>query len=194
MTNAELKKIMEGSGLSAEEIGKFQAKFDAEKITETVENASCASEAFQALYELYPELEIEKLKKQCDFMMTQIAAAVEESKKKDPVELSTEELENVAGGGFFSDVGNWFKNNWKTILVGAAVVVAVAAASALTAGAFCAVVGGVCISMSGAGTFLAGAAFGASVGLGAGACFGALMGVVADCAGAAQGLVDQYWS
>ena len=194
MTNVEVKKIMKESGLSSEDIKNFQNKFDAEKITEVVNNASCASEAFKAINELYPDLKVEELKKQSDFMMGQIAAAVEEAKKKGPVELSTEELENVAGGGFFSDVGNWFKNNWKTILVGAAVVVAVAAASALTAGAFCAVVGGVCISMSGAGTFLAGAAFGASVGLGAGACFGALMGVVADCAGAAQGLVDQYWS
>ena len=185
---------MKESGLSSEDIKNFQNKFDAEKITEVVNNASCASEAFKAINELYPDLKVEELKKQSDFMMGQIAAAVEEAKKKGPVELSTEELENVAGGGFFSDVGNWFKNNWKTILVGAAVVVAVAAASALTAGAFCAVVGGVCISMSGAGTFLAGAAFGASVGLGAGACFGTLMGVVADCAGAAQGLVDQYWS
>ena len=194
MTNAELKKIMEGSGLSAEEISKFQAKFDAEKISEVVNNASCASEAIKALHELYPELKVEELKKQSDFMMGQIAAAVEENKKKGPLELSTEELENVAGGGFFSDVGNWFKNNWKTILVGAAVVVAVAAATALTVGAFGAVVSGVSAVIFGTDTFLAGAAFGASVGMGAGACIGTMMGIIADCAGGAQGLVDQYWS
>lgn len=194
MTNAELKKIMEGSGLSAEEISKFQAKFDAEKITETVENASCASEAFKALHELYPELEIENLKKQCDFMMGQIAAAVEESKKKGPVELSNEELENVAGGGIFSDIGNWFKNNWKTILVGAAVLVACAAVVALTMGAGGALIGGVGAVIYGTDTFLAGAAFGASIGASAGACLGTMSGVIADIAGAAQGLVDQYWS
>ena len=194
MTNAELKKIMEESGLSAEEISKFQDKFDAEKITETVENASCASEAFKALYELYPELEIEKLKKQCDFMMTQIAAAVEESKKKGPVELSKEELENVAGGGIFSDIGNWFKDNWKAILIGAAVIVAGAAISAAMLGVGGALLSGVSAVLFGTDTFLAGAAFGASVGATAGAVFGGIGGIFADALGLPKDLADKYWS
>ncbi len=194
MTNVEVKKIMEESGISAEDIKKFQNKFDAEKITETVNNASSASEAFNALNKLYPELKVENLKKQCDFMMDQTLAALEEAKKKGPTELSQEELENVAGGGFFSDVGNWFKNNWKTILVGAAVLVACAAVVALTMGAGGALIGGVGAVIYGTDTFLAGAAFGASIGASVGACLGTMSGVIADIAGAPKGLVEKYWS
>ena len=194
MTNAEYRKILEENGISAEDIKKIQDKFDAEKITETVENAVSPDEAFKALHDLYPELKIEELKKQSDFMMGQIAAAVEEAKKKGTIELTTEELDSVAGGGIFSDIGNWFKNNWKVILVGAAVIVACAAASALMIGAGGALFAGIDAVLTGADTFLNGAAFGASVGASGGAIMGGMCGVVADIAGAAKGFVDAYWS
>jgi len=128
MTNAEYRKILEDNGIAAADIKKIQYKFDAEKITETVENATSPDEAFKALHDLYPELKVEELKKQSNFMMNQLAQAVEEVKKKGSVELTAEELDCIAGGGIFSDIGNWFSNNWKKILVGAAIfLVSVAA-------------------------------------------------------------------
>lgn len=194
MTNAEYRTILEKNGVSAEDIKKIQGKFDAEKITETVEKAISPQEAFKALHDLYPELKVEELKKQSDFMMGQIAAAVEEAQKKGTIELTTEELDSVAGGGIFSDIGNWFKNNWKTILVGAAIIVAGAACTALMLGAGGALLSGVSAVLFGTDTFLGGAAFGASVGMTAGAVFGTMGGILADVAGGAKSFVDQYWS
>ena len=49
-----------------------------------------------------PELKIEELKKQSNFMMNQLAQAVEEVKKKGPQELTTEELDSVAGRKSFT--------------------------------------------------------------------------------------------
>lgn len=194
MTNTEVRKILEKNGLSAQEIKLLQDKFDFEKINDTVKKASNPSEAFEALHKLYPELKVEKLKNQSNFMMSQISAAVDEVKQKGPMELSQEELENVAGGGIFSDIGNWFSNHWKEILVGAAIIVAGAAVTSLTLGAGGALISGVLSVVMGTDTFLAGAAFGASVGAAAGAIFGAGGGLLADVAGGAKSLVDTFWS
>ena len=129
MTNAELKKIMEGSGLSAEEISKFQAKFDAEKITEIVESSSTPKEAFKNLHSFYPEIETQKLQDQMDFVQGQIEAATNGHNNCKTIELTENELSMVSGGG----LGSWFKNNWKKILIGIGVAVAFSADTPLTA-------------------------------------------------------------
>ncbi|WP_296686037.1 hypothetical protein [Treponema sp. UBA3813] len=128
MTNEEMKRALAQSGMATAEIEKVSEKYDAEKITELVETANTPEEAFAALHAVYPELEVEALQKQCDFVKEQVEAAINEQKQKQnvPMELTEEELDNVAGGGFFDSVGSWFKNNWKAVAVGAAIVVGAA--------------------------------------------------------------------
>ena len=126
MTNEEMKMALAKGGVAEADIEKVSDKFDAEKITEIVEGASSPKVAFENLHAFYPELEVEKLQKQCDFVQQQVEASLKEQKQSEAVELTEEELENVAGGGWFSDVGSWFKNNWKAVAVGAAIVVGTA--------------------------------------------------------------------
>ena len=126
MTNEEMKQALAQGGIATADIEKISDKFDAEKITEIVEGASSPKEAFENIHAFYPELEVEKLQKQCDFVQQQVEASLKEQKQSEAVELTEEELENVAGSGWFSDVGSWFKNNWKAVAVGAAIVVGTA--------------------------------------------------------------------
>ena len=142
MTNEEMKMAFAKSGVSTADIEKISEKYDAEKITELVEAANTPEEAFAAIHAVYPELAVSELEKQCDFMREQFEATLKEQKQGETVELSEDELDNVSGGGFFGDVGNWFKNNWKAVAVGAAIVVACVATVA-TAGAGAGLVGGV---------------------------------------------------
>ena len=126
MTNEEMKRALAQSGMATAEIEKVSDKYDAEKITELVETANTPEEAFAALHAVYPELEVEALQKQCDFVKEQVEAALNEQKHNEPMELTEDELDNVAGGGFFDSVGSWFKNNWKAVAIGAAIVVGAA--------------------------------------------------------------------
>ena len=126
MTNEEMKRALAQSGMATAEIEKVSDKYDAEKITELVETANTPEEAFAAIHAFYPELEVEALQKQCDFVKEQVEAALNEQKHNEPMELTEDELDNVAGGGFFDSVGSWFKNNWKAVAVGAAIVVGTA--------------------------------------------------------------------
>ena len=126
MTNEEMKRAFAKSGVSTADIEKISEKYDAEKITELVEAANTPEEAFAALHAVYPELEVEALQKQCDFVKEQVEAAMNEQKHNEPIELTEDELDNVAGGGFFDSVGGWFKKNWKAVAVGAAIVVGAA--------------------------------------------------------------------
>ena len=114
MTNEEMKMEFAKSGVAEAEIEKIAEKYDAEKITELVEAANTPEEAFAAIHAFYPELEVEALQKQCDFVMEQVEAAMNEQKQNVPMELTEEELDNVAGGGFFDSVGSWFKKDGKT--------------------------------------------------------------------------------
>ena len=124
MTNEEMKMEFAKSGVAEADIEKISEKYDAEKITELVEAANTPEEAFTAIHAFYPELEVEALQKQCDFVKEQVEAAMNEQKQNVPMELTEEELDNVAGGGFFDSVGSWFKKNWKQVTVGAALIVA----------------------------------------------------------------------
>ena len=126
MTNEEMKQALAQGGIATADIEKISDKFDAEKITELVEAANTPEEAFAVIHELYPELEVEALQKQCDFVKEQVEAALNEQKQSEPMELTEDELDNVAGGGFFDSVGGWFKKNWKAVAVGAAIVVGAA--------------------------------------------------------------------
>lgn len=126
MTNEEMKEILVKGGASVADVEKAQERFDADKITEIVEAANSPEEAFENLHTFYPELEVKKLQEQCDFIMEQVEASFKEQKQAEPMELTEDELENVAGGGFWGSVGNWFKKNWKAVAIGAAVAVGVA--------------------------------------------------------------------
>ena len=126
MTNEEMKQALAQGGIATADIEKISDKFDAEKITELVEAANTPEEAFAVIHEFYPELEVEALQKQCDFVKEQVEAALNEQKQSEPMELTEDELDNVAGGGFFDSVGGWFKKNWKAVAVGAAIVVGAA--------------------------------------------------------------------
>ena len=156
MTNEEMKEILVKGGASVADVEKAQERFDADKITEIVEAANSPEEAFENLHTFYPELEVKKLQEQCDFIMEQVEASFKEQKQAEPMELTEDELENVAGGGFWGSVGNWFKKNWKTVAIVAAGVVI----GAVTCGA-----GGAVIAAMDVGTTIA-MQVGCAVGLG----------------------------
>ena len=122
MTNEEMKMALAKDGLIATDIEKISEKYDAEKITEIVEAASTPKEAMEALNAFYPELEVEALQKQCDFVMEQVEAAMKGQENAEPMELTEKELDMVSGGG----IGDWFKKNWKKVAIGAAIVVGAA--------------------------------------------------------------------
>ena len=176
MTNEEMKMALAKDGLIAAEIEKVSEKFDAEKITELVEAASTPKEALEALHAFYPELEVEKMQEQMDFVQSQFDAAAKGEKSGETVELTEKELDMVSGGG----IGDWFKKNWKKVAVGAAIVVG---AALICTGVGAAV--GTCITSSaltavatGATSFMyvevvtTAAATGALIGAGVGAAVG----------------------
>lgn len=172
MTNAEVRETFGKMGLSAEDTDKVLERFDAEKITEIVEGTNSPDEAFEAIHKAYPELEAGKMKEQLDFVREQMEAAAKEHKEKNPVELTEGELEKVAGGGFWGDVGAWFKKNWKAVAVGAAIVVG----AALIGTGIGAAIGSTMIAFIAAGPGLmmmgtcaaTGALIGGAIGLGVG--------------------------
>ena len=203
-----MKQALAKGGVSAADIEKVSGKFDAEKITEIVEAASSPKEAFENLHAFYPELEVEALQKQCDFVMEQIEAAMKEQKKSEAVELTDEELENVAGGGFWGSVGDFFKDNWKKLAVGAAVVVGTALVCtgigagvgiAMYSGAASAAVGSCSLAL-GAGAVSAGTVLGTATGIlatgvgvaaGVGGAIGSAVGGVTTAVLAGTGVLDK---
>ena len=187
MTKEELRVTLENNGFSAENIEKIQNKYDVEKITEIVDGCSSPKEAFEALHNEYPELAVEEMKKRCDFTMEQIAAAMKEKKPEGLVELTMDELENVAGGGVFDAIGDFFKNNWKKILIGTAIVVGAAALGAVTFGAGMAGFGALMAAIEGGIGVGAAAAAGGSIGVSMGAVIGGVLGIAC-----AVGSRDKY--
>ena len=122
MTNEEMKMEFAKSGVAEADIEKISEKYDAEKITELVEAANTPEEAFTAIHAFYPELEVEKMQEQMDFVQSQFDVAAKGEKSGETVELTEEELDMVSGGG----LGDWFKKNWKKVAIGAAIVVGAA--------------------------------------------------------------------
>ncbi len=189
MTNEEMRTVLAQSGFAVAEIDKIQEKFDADKITEIVEGAANPKEAFESIHAFYPEIEVSKLEEQMNFVQDQLEAAFKAQDKHETVELTENELELVSGGGFFS----WIKDNWKKVVVGAAVVVVAAAATAVTlgvAGAACGAVGAV---IFGTETLAAGAVSGLCAGAAVGAAAGMLSGTIGAIA-ATDTLVKEHWS
>ena len=185
MTNEEMKKALAKGGVAEADIEKVSDKFDAEKITELVEAANTPEEAFAAIHAAYPELAVSELEKQCDFMREQLEATMKEQKKSETVELSEDELENVAGGGLFDSIGGWFKDNWKKVAVGAAIAVGVAL---LCTGA--GALAGFALAAD-AALFHTGVAVGSY--MATGAAYGAIAGaVVGTGASTAAGLAGRY--
>ncbi len=162
MTNMEMKTILEKNGLSAADVEKISGKYDAEKITELVESSACPREAFEKIHQFYPEVEVAELEKQMDFVQSQLEAAWNTENKEEVQELSENELDMVAGGGFFS----WISDNWQKVAVG------------VTTGILCAATCGVGGMLLGAG--LACAFVGTSAAITAG-------GIIGGCVGAGVG-------
>ena len=58
MTNEEMKQALAKGGIATADIEKISDKYDAEKITEIVEGANNPKEAFEAIHNFYPDLEM----------------------------------------------------------------------------------------------------------------------------------------
>ncbi len=125
MTNAEVITNLRKMDIDEKAIQKFDEKYDMEEITRLVDGASNPKEAIDSIHKLYPELQVEELKKQCEFLAQQIKAD-NDPKNGEVQELTEDELSNVAGGGLF----DWFDNlseGWQTVIKGAVIGVAVTA-------------------------------------------------------------------
>ena len=119
MTNNEMKSILVKSGLTEADAEKATEKFDAEKISDIIDAAHSPEEAFKNIHDFYPELEVDKLQEQCDFIQSQLEASMNGNKEMATFELSEKELDMVSGGG----IGDWFSKNWKQIVTGAVLTV-----------------------------------------------------------------------
>nr|MCR4632145.1 Blp family class II bacteriocin [Treponema sp.] len=114
-------------------IQEFDEKYDMEEISLLVDQASNPEEAIDFIHKLYPELQVEEIKKQCEFIAQQLKAE-QDSEKGEIQELTEEELSNVAGGGLF----DWFDDlsyGWQCVVKGAVAGVVAAAAVAVVVGA-----------------------------------------------------------
>ncbi len=165
MTNTELKTILETKGFSTTDLEKIDTCCDAEKITEVVESSNSPKEAFEKIHELYPEIEVAEMEKELDFIQDQLEASWKKAKSEGELELSENELDMVAGGGFFS----WMEDNWKNLVLAAGISLVCAgtlASFGLLAGTAVAIGIGASASMGTAG--IVGASIGAVIGLGGG--------------------------
>jgi len=124
MTKEEVRVYLNKMDVSEKTIRDFEEKYDVEVITRLVDESSDPKEAINSIHRYYPELQVEELNKQCDFIAQQIKAGMD-SKNGKIQELTEDELSNVAGGGLF----DWFSdlsNGWKAVIIGATVGLAVA--------------------------------------------------------------------
>ena len=175
MTNEEMKKALAKDGLTAAEIEKVSEKYDAEKISEIVEAANTPKEAMEALHAFYPELEVEKMQEQMDFVQSQFDAAANGEKSGETVELTEKELDMVSGGG----IGDWFKKNWKKVAIGAAIVVGTALVCTGVGAAIGVAINSASIAAATAAYGAAGVYFGATSAISTGALIGAGVGAAA---------------
>ncbi len=123
MTKNEFKSICEQGGVSKEAIKKIQEEYDVDKMTKAVESARTPKEAMEALHKLYPTLDVKEMKAQYEFYEEQsreLSGRKKEKKLSKPMELTTDELEHVAGGA-----SSWISKNWKKLLIGIAAALAV---------------------------------------------------------------------
>ena len=189
MTNAEMKKSLKQLGVKDADIKKVEKDLDAEKLSVAVEKAKSPDEAIKAIAKACPSINAKELKKRYEFVSGQSAEVNKEVKKlKKPMQLTGDELENVAGGS----IGDWFSKNWKGILIGLAVGLVV---GAVTGGAGLFVGSGAsAIQTAGVMTSLAHITGGALAGSMGAASFGIVAGsmaVGAIAGGAVGGVVQE---
>lgn len=111
-----MEKAIKEAKITAEDIKKASEKYDLEKISEVIRQAASPEEAFETIHALYPEFEVDLIKKQYERVQEEIKETILERKNADPNELTQQELESVVGGNIFNDIGKFFKDNWRTIL------------------------------------------------------------------------------
>ena len=140
-----------------------------------MEAASTPKEALEALHAFYPELEVEKMQEQMDFVQSQFDAAAKGEKSGETVELTEKELDMVSGGG----LGDWFKKNWKKVAVGAAIVVGTALVCTGVGAAIGVAINSASIAAATAAYGAAGVYFGATSAISTGALIGAGIGAAA---------------
>ena len=136
MTNNELKKALESTGMKAADVEKACDCCRVEKLTKIVEKASSPDEAFKALKKEYPEMDLKSAYSDYDFYTKQVEAAEKQAKNKSAdsqqngkaLELTDAELEMVAGGAG----GSGF--NYKALLVGIAIAIGAAVVGAFAGG------------------------------------------------------------
>jgi hypothetical protein len=161
MTNEEMKTIYANAGLAEADIKKIDVKYDFGKVTEIIEAAHNPKEAFESIHAFYPELDVEKMQEQMDFIQDQINAAFNGEKTEVPLELTEKELDMVTGGG---SIGAWLGQNWRRVTA--------AAVAGVIAGAACAVGGGYIGSVFGPAGIVVGAVVGGVIGAGMGGFYG----------------------
>lgn len=151
MTNEEMTTFLARNGIAAADIEKIQETIDIEKISYIVEAASSPESAFEAIHAFYPDLEVEELQKQCDFVLKQVELSMKEQNNMAAIELTEDELEMVSGGGLFDSIGTWFKENWRAV----AVTASIAAGAILVASGAGVLVGAAVTGVGLLGTFIA---------------------------------------
>ncbi len=133
MTNAEVITNLRKMDMDEKAIQYFDEKYDMEELSSLVDQASDPKEAIDAIHKLYPDLQVEELTKQCEFIAQQLKAG-NDPKNGEIQELTEDELSNVAGGGLFDWVDD-LSDGWKAVVKGAVIGVAVAAAWMVIGGA-----------------------------------------------------------
>ena len=107
MTNAEMKKSLKQMGVKDADIKKVEKGIDAEKLSAAVEKAKSPDEAIKAIANVCPSINANDLKKRYEFISGQAAEVNKEVEKlKKPMELTSDELEIVAGGSAVGGVVN----------------------------------------------------------------------------------------
>ena len=122
MTNEKMKDMLTKCGFAPSDVEKVSENYDVERISQIVEAAVSPESAFRAIHAFYPELEVESLQKQCDFIMEQVSSSIKEKHPEAVMELTDDELNHVSGGGFFDSIGSWFQENWREVAVAASIV------------------------------------------------------------------------
>lgn len=158
MTNEEFKVCLKKNGASEAEIEKITANYDIEEAERIIDAASSPREAFENIKKRFPEFDADEAMKKMDEIQRQLNEAAKEEKTGAPVQLTTEELDMIAGGG-------WWSDNWKRL----AKAVGCGIAGALILGAGGAFIGG---DVAGAPGAIVGAIVCGVIGAVAGAYYG----------------------
>ena len=70
MTSSEMRTILVRKGVAEETIARVTENFDIEKISMIIDAATNPESAFEAIHTFYPELEVEKMQEQMNFLQS----------------------------------------------------------------------------------------------------------------------------